>query len=184
MKKTLSLLLAFALCLGLIPQAYAANGSFVDVPASHWAYNEIMEAYNDGVMTGTATRTFSPDGKLDMDQFYTVLTRAFYSFDVEHSTRPGGWPEQNFDAANKHNLFDRIGYNGNTEVSREVMSQMMYNVMLDKHVILPNESEIQQTMNNIPDLSSAQERYRTAVATCYYFDLLSGVDRQGTSVCV
>lgn len=181
MRKKLSLLLAILLCLSLLPQAYASSVPFSDVPADHWAYDAIMETYNDGVMTGTAAGVFSPSGKLNMNQFFTVLTRAFYNDDVVNSTWDGAWPNQNLDAAEKHNLFNGIAsWRGDMEVTREVMAQMMYNVMVDKNVVLPNAQELAGTLSGIPDSSSVDTAFQTAVATCYYWDLLSGTDANGS----
>ena len=186
MKKRLSLLLAFVLCLGLMPCAYATNSPFVDILPDFWAYDSILETYNDGVMMGTGTdehgnKVFSPSGKLNMAQFVTVLTRAFYNDDVVNSTREGAWPNQNYDAADKHNLFTGLTrWGGDIEVTREVMAQMMYNVMVDKEIVLPNDSEIQMTISKIPDFATVDSSYGTAVAVCYYLDLLSGVNEQGT----
>ena len=181
MKKRLSLLLALVFCLGLVPFASADNSPFSDVPSDHWAYDAVMETYNDGVMTGTAPGVFSPSGKLSMAQFVTVLTRAFYNDDVVNSTRDGAWPNQNYDAAEKHNLFTGLTrWGGDIEVTREVMAQMMYNVMIDKGLVLPNAEELAGTISNIPDNSSVDDAFQTAVATCYYWDLLSGTDPSGS----
>ena len=181
MKKRLSLLLALVFCLGLVPFASADNSPFSDVPSDHWAYDAVMETYNDGVMTGTAPGVFSPSGKLSMAQFVTVLTRAFYNDDVVNSTRDGAWPNQNYDAAEKHNLFAGLTrWGGDIEVTREVMAQMMYNVMIDKGLVLPNAEELAGTISNIPDNSSVDDAFQTAVATCYYWDLLSGTDPGGS----
>lgn len=60
------------------------------------------------------------------------------------------------------------------------MAQMIYNVMVDKGTILPNDAEIQATINRIPDIAAVDGNYRTAVAVCCYPDLLSGVNEQGT----
>ena len=181
MKKRLSLLLALVFCLGLVPFASADNSPFSDVPSDHWAYDAVMETYNDGVMTGTAPGVFSPSGKLSMAQFVTVLTRAFYNDDVVNSTRDGAWPNQNYDAAEKHNLFAGLTrWGGDIEVTREVMAQMMYNVMIDKGLVLPNAEELAGTISNIPDNSSVDDAFQTAVATCYYWDLLSGTDPSGS----
>ena len=181
MKKRLSLLLALIFCLGLVPFASADNSPFSDVPSDHWAYDAVMETYNDGVMTGTATGVFSPSGKLSMAQFVTVLTRAFYNDDVVNSTREGAWPNQNYDAAEKHNLFAGLTrWGGDIEVTREVMAQMMYNVMIDKGLVLPSVEELSGTISNIPDNSSVDDAFQTAVATCYYWDLLSGTDPSGS----
>lgn len=181
MKKRLILLLALVFCLGLVPFASADNSPFSDVPSDHWAYDAVMETYNDGVMTGTAPGVFSPSGKLSMAQFVTVLTRAFYNDDVVNSTRDGAWPNQNYDAAEKHNLFAGLTrWGGDIEVTREVMAQMMYNVMIDKGLVLPNAEELAGTISNIPDNSSVDDAFQTAVATCYYWDLLSGTDPSGS----
>ena len=186
MKKKLSLLLACVLCLGLMPCAYADNNPFNDVAPGFWAYDAIMETYNDGVMMGTGTdengnKVFSPSGKLNMNQFFTVLTRAFYNEEVLNCPVAGAWPNQNFAVAQEHNLFNGIAsWLGDTEVTREVMAQMMYNVMVDKEIVLPNDSEIQMTISKIPDFATVDSSYGTAVAVCYYWELLAGVDAQGT----
>ena len=181
MKKRLSLLLALVFCLGLVPFASADNSPFSDVPSDHWAYDAVMETYNDGVMTGTATGVFSPSGKLNMNQFFTVLTRAFYNEEVLNCPVAGAWPNQNFAVAQEHNLFNGIAsWRGDTEVTREVMAQMMYNVMIDKSLVLPNAEELAGTISNIPDNSSVDDAFQTAVATCYYWDLLSGTDPSGS----
>ena len=186
MKKKLSLLLACVLCLGLMPCAYADNNPFNDVAPGFWAYDAIMETYNDGVMMGTGTdengnKVFSPSGKLNMNQFFTVLTRAFYNEEVLNCPVAGAWPNQNFAVAQEHNLFNGIAsWLGDTEVTREVMAEMMYRVMVDKSVVLPNDTEIQATINKIPDIAAVDGNYRTAVAVCYHWELLAGVDAQGT----
>ena len=183
MKKKLSLLLAFVLCLGLMPCAYADNNPFNDVAPGFWAYDDIMETYNDGVMTGTGGGAFSPAGKLNMGQFTTILARAFYADEIITSPDDTLWWEPAYRIAyySNHNLFGEVhNIAGNTEVTREVMAEMMYRVMVDKSVVLPNDTEIQATINKIPDITAVDGNYRTAVAVCYYWELLAGVDTQGT----
>ena len=183
MKKKLSLLLACVLCLGLMPCAYADNNPFNDVAPGFWAYDAIMETYNDGVMTGTGGGAFSPAGKLNMGQFTTILARAFYADEITTSPDDTLWWEPAYRIAyySNHNLFGEVhNIAGNTEVTREVMAEMMYRVMVDKSVVLPNDTEIQATINKIPDIAAVDGNYRTAVAVCYYWELLAGVDTQGT----
>ena len=176
----------FTLILVAIPRVYATNSPFVDILPDFWAYDSILETYNDGVMMGTGTdengnKVFSPSGKLNMNQFFTVLTRAFYNEEVLNCPVAGAWPNQNFAVAQEHNLFNGIAsWLGDTEVTREVMAQMMYNVMIDKGIVLPNDSEIQMIISKIPDFATVDSSYGTAVAVCYYLDLLSGVNEQGT----
>ena len=183
MKKKLSLLLACVLCLGLMPCAYADNNPFNDVAPGFWAYDAIMETYNDGVMTGTGGGAFSPAGKLNMGQFTTILARAFYADEITTSPDDTLWWEPAYRIAyySNHNLFGEVhNIAGNTEVTREVMAEMMYRVMVDKSVVLPNDTEIQATINKIPDIAAVDGNYRTAVAVCYHWELLAGVDAQGT----
>ena len=183
MKKKLSLLLACVLCLGLMPCAYADNNPFNDVAPGFWAYDDIMETYNDGVMTGTGGGAFSPAGKLNMGQFTIILARAFYADEITTSPDDTLWWEPAYRIAyySNHNLFGEVhNIAGNTEVTREVMAEMMYRVMVDKNVVLPNDTEIQATINKIPDIAAVDGNYRTAVAVCYYWELLAGVDAQGT----
>ena len=183
MKKKISLLLACVLYLGLMPCAYADNNPFNDVAPGFWAYDAIMETYNDGVMTGTGGGAFSPAGKLNMGQFTTILARAFYADEITTSPDDTLWWEPAYRIAyySNHNLFGEVhNIAGNTEVTREVMAEMMYRVMVDKSVVLPNDTEIQATINKIPDIAAVDGNYRTAVAVCYYCELLAGVDAQGT----
>ncbi len=90
MKKPVSLLLSAALCVGLAAPAEAsAVQHFSDVPATHWAYQQVERSYADGVMEGTGgdpakgTGLFSPDVTLTMAQFITILGRGFYGPEVQ-----------------------------------------------------------------------------------------------------
>ena len=181
-----AVMLVIVLVLSAMPPAYANNSPFADVAPDHWAVDAISEAYTDGVMTGTGVNesgvpVFTPSGKLNMAQFYTVLTRAFYNEEVLNSTGDKSWPNPNRDVAQKHNLFAGIvHWTNDMEVTRDVMAQMMYNVMVDKGTVLPNNTEIQSTLNKIPDAFYVEDSYRTGVATCYYLELLSGINERGT----
>ena len=181
-----AVMLVIVLVLSAMPPAYANNSPFADVAPDHWAIDAISEAYADGVMTGTGANesgvpVFTPSGKLNMAQFYTVLTRAFYNEEVLNSTGDKSWPNPNRDVAQQHNLFNGITYwTNDMEVTRDVMAQMMYNVMVDKGTVLPNNTEIQSTLNKIPDAFYIEDNYRTGVATCYYLELLSGINERGT----
>ena len=76
-KKFISLMLALALCLGLAVPVSAAG--FSDVPASHWAYEQINQAVADGIVGGYADGTFKPAAPVSYAAFSLMLARAFYS---------------------------------------------------------------------------------------------------------
>ena len=188
MKKKLSLLLALVLCLGLVPQAKADSSPFGDVPASHWAYDAIMEAYEDGAVAGTGNNSnghplYSPSDKVTMAQFIAILTRAFYGAEVEASNRStkSCWYNKNYGVAESHHLFNSVeNWFGNDEVTREAMAQVLYNLMLDRGIVLPNEQELQIATSRIPDFNSVSTDNADAVATCYYLELITGMDQVGS----
>lgn len=77
-KRILSLLLSLCLVLGLFPStAFAASGNlpFTDVNTSDWYYNAVQYAYENGIMKGTSSTTFSPDYTTDRGMIVTVLHR-------------------------------------------------------------------------------------------------------------
>jgi len=182
-KITIATLLVAVIMLTFVPHVYANGSPFNDVLPDFWAYDAIVETYNDEVMTGTAPQTFSPDEKLDMAQFTTILARAFYKDELTAPGPDDDWwaPAYRIAYYENHNLFGEVhNIASNTQTTREVMAEMMYRVMVDKGAVLPNDAEIQMAMNRIPDLASVDSNFRTAVAVCYYLDLLTGVDANGT----
>ena len=48
---------------------------FADVGESHWAYNEISWAYENGYMNGISATTFSPSGTVSRQQVWMILAR-------------------------------------------------------------------------------------------------------------
>ena len=78
MKRILSLLLSLCLVLGLIPgTAFAAGGNlpFTDVDTTDWCYDAVQYVYEKGMMNGTSTTTFSPDGTTTRGMIVTILHR-------------------------------------------------------------------------------------------------------------
>ena len=100
MRKKLSLVLALLLVFGLVPKADASSSPFSDVPTSHWAYDAILEAYEDGVVQGTGHNVdgaaiFNPSGKVTIAQFNAILTRAFYPKEIKYA-EPDDWAIKNY----------------------------------------------------------------------------------------
>lgn len=77
-KRLLSLALALCLALSLLPgTALAAAGPnpFWDIPASHWAHDEVTYVYDNDLMNGTSATHFSPDSATTRAMVVTVLYR-------------------------------------------------------------------------------------------------------------
>lgn len=56
--------------------AFAKEDSvFSDVKSTKWYYDEVMEAYNQGIMVGVSEDKFSPDTQVTREMFITALSR-------------------------------------------------------------------------------------------------------------
>lgn len=80
MKKFVSLILSLAICLALVPSAFAAEtrdtpAKFTDVPADAWYWDELDYALANGYISGTSDTTFSPSANVTRGQFVTILGR-------------------------------------------------------------------------------------------------------------
>lgn len=78
MKKTVSLLLALVLALGLAVPALAVGPTFNDVPSTYWGYADIEAVAEAGLMNGTGNGAFSPEMKVSAAQFLTLLGRLVF----------------------------------------------------------------------------------------------------------
>ena len=77
-KRFLSLALAAIMALGLAVPALAAGQTFSDVPSSYWGYADIEAVAEAGLMNGTGGGAFSPEMKVSVAQFLTLLGRLVF----------------------------------------------------------------------------------------------------------
>ena len=75
MKKLLTILLSITLCMGLIPAALAVDTGFSDVPADASYADAVAWCKEHGVMNGTSSTTFDPNGTLTRAMVAAVLYR-------------------------------------------------------------------------------------------------------------
>lgn len=73
-----SFALAVVLVLGLVSPAMAAGQTFTDVPSSYWGYADIEAVAEAGLMNGTGGGAFSPEMKVSVAQFLTLLGRLVF----------------------------------------------------------------------------------------------------------
>ena len=77
-KRLLSLLLVWCMVFGLCPAtAFAANSNnpFTDVETADWFYDAAQYVYDNGMMNGTSSTTFSPDATTTRAMIVTILHR-------------------------------------------------------------------------------------------------------------
>ncbi len=171
MKRTLSFLLA--LCLGLSVPALAAELS--DVPADHWAYQQVSRCVQDGIVSGYSDGAFKPTNPVSYGAFSIMLARAFYASEL------AGYSDQGTATGeaimNKHGILSgtsRSSASIGASLPREDMAQVMYNILVDKGAKIPTDTEYLQSMGSISDFQSINNNCRRAVMVCYTTGLLGG----------
>lgn len=74
-KRLLAVLLALALTVAMVPEAFAVDsGSITDI-SGHWAENSIRWALEGNVFYGVSDTSFQPEGSMTRGMFVTVLGR-------------------------------------------------------------------------------------------------------------
>lgn len=177
MKKISALILTFVIAMSLAIPAFAAD--FKDVPQDFWAYGQIQAAVQNGVTNGYADGCFRPDNPVTNAHFAAYLARAFYAGEY---TEGGAAPWYNVytETLNRHGVLDGATVSGsfadsiNRPIDRYDMARMMYNILADKGVELPEQATLDQAQSRIGDWESIPADCRTAVSACYELGILRG----------
>lgn len=62
---------------GTKPTPAPEKDVFEDVPSTYWAYQEIMNLYNAGIINGKTATTFDPDGDITRAEFTKMVAKLF-----------------------------------------------------------------------------------------------------------
>ena len=173
-KQITAFALALVLCAGLAVPVSAAG--FSDVPASHWAYEQINRAVADGVVGGYQDGTFRPAAPVSYAAFSLMLARAFYSGEL--AAYPNGGTEAGEAIMNRHNILrdtSRMSRSSGSDLPREDMAQCMYNLLVGTGAAIPSDTEYLKSMSSISDFYSINPNCRRAVMVCYTLGLLGGL---------
>lgn len=181
MKRILMSVVAAALGMSMVYMAMAT--SFVDVPASHWAYGSIEKAAGNNWVSGTGNGKYEPDGAVTGAQWLTMVVRVFYGDEVLGGSS-ATWYIPYVAVADAHKLRENADmdslYDGlNKNMNRYQMAVVMANVLKDKGVTA-TEAQKAKAKAQIPDWNSIPSKYQDAVATASGLGLIAGVDEQGT----
>lgn len=172
--------LSIALALTMVStSAFAVSVEFTDVPSSHWASSSISEMAEKGVVSGTGNNKYSPDLTVSYAQFATMIARSFYNDQIEGDGDK--WYSSFMATAEKVGILEGTQVLDNESlaeagINRYEMAQVMYNVMSQKGVTIPNNFDT----SKIGDWSSIPANYQKAVSACYSLGTLSGTDNKGT----
>lgn len=184
-KKIVSAALTCVLAASLSVPVLAADLTFSDVPASHWAAQPILEMTEQGLFSGTTTPingvgTFSPEATMNRGAFLTVLTRWLFGDELDTmSTTPSTpWWQNNYTLALQYGLLKdkELGGDLDKAMSRQEMAVVLARVA--QGLGLKPDTLVGESV--IPDWDSIGEGYREGVRLSYSLGFIGGVDNKGT----
>ncbi len=204
-KEVVALSLALVLMAGLFAPAYAAESSFTDVPANHWAAEAIQEMVDLGVMTGKGNGQFAPDAVISNAEFLTMIVRRFYpdyiTGDGTNQYFNGHWWTPYLYAASKAHILtdgldtyrtfgdDAFGIKAvrpDDPITRYDMAVILYMTAVDvfgEHFDEPYDltqvsdyAAIQEYDNSLP---GSARKVEGIIEYCYRKGLLSGMGSSG-----
>ena len=174
MKKIFLPLLAL-LCLVLPAQA----AGFYDLPADHWAQEEIRRAVDAGAVNGYGDGSFQPTRDVTAAQFCAMLSRSFLAEEYaaakegKYQAMEACLPVLKGTSVEKtwRDLGKRWDRYVNEPLSRYDMAQILYNLVLEKDAL---QETIQLSTTDIADWADIPDGCHTAVFTCWGMGLLKG----------
>lgn len=152
---------------------------FYDLPADHWAGEEIRRAVDAGAINGYSDGSFQPGRDATAAQFCAMLSRSFLKEEFD-AAKEGKY--QAMDAcldvlegtavrAVYKSSWKRWDRYVNEPLSRYDMAQIAYNVLRERDAL---QETIQLSTADIADWGDVPEGYHSAVFTCWGLGILRG----------
>lgn len=178
----ISIVLALSLLIGLIPSgAFAAPESrrvpFSDVKSTDWFYEPVEYAYENGLMTGTGSSTFSPNLTTTRGMIVTILHRMEGEPDASRAAfndvpRSRYYAEA-IDWASANGIVSGYGSNRfgpDDPITREQMASIMYRYSEYKGY----DTSASASLNRFKDGSSVSNYAKNVMRWAVGSGLLSG----------
>ena len=178
----ISIVLALSLLIGLIPSgAFAAPESrrvpFSDVKSTDWFYEPVEYAYENGLMTGTGSSTFSPNLTTTRGMIVTILHRMEGEPDAARAafndvSRSRYYAEA-IDWANANGIVSGYGggrFGPDDPITREQMASIMYRYSEYKGY----DTSASASLNRFKDGSSVSNYAKDVMRWAVGSGLLSG----------
>ena len=194
MKKTLRNVAALALGAGmLVMNVAAASTVFADVPRSHWAYQHVTRAAEEGLVSGMGNGVYGVDNKLSNAEFSAMICGLFYSNEVKEQGSSGDWWRPYLEAAYQRGALSGTTAGAergkqqkwtssvaNAQINRYDMAQIIMNISDDQDWEAPTLNEMAIAVTQIADWKNIPAKYQTAVTVAYAKGYLGGMDDKGT----
>ena len=190
-QRIVTALLALGLCAPLALPARAA-ATFNDIPTSHWSYNYVQTAAQNGWVNGVGNGKYNPNGNVTAAEWYTMALRMAYGKDTLDSVEvpanelyANKWYAKTMEYAIDELLFVYSGgVTGSTvgqvmtdmesNISREKMAASIWNILKDYGYKAGDLSAV-----SIPDMGTVNQGYQYGVKVAYSTGILQGVDSTG-----
>jgi len=183
LKKIISLVIAFMLCISLSVPALAT--SFPDVPSDYWAYNSIQSATEKGVVSGYADGSFKPAANVTNAQFVVMLARAFYADTIgnreeDNAGQPWWW--SNWSALSRNGILqgnenfsslERFKENAANNISRYDMALLISGILNNKGYTATDAQKL-QAQGAVTDYANIPAQYQEAVKMTFALGLITG----------
>ncbi len=173
-KRMLSLALALVLAVSLAVPAFAfTTPDFTDLPSDNWAYESVMRMADAGVIKGTGGGAFSPEMKVSVAQFLTLVGRVVFP-DVKAEGED--WYGPYISAAQEGGLLTETQVDTSkpeAEISRYDMA-----VILRGAAKKLGKSETLAQQSQVADYGLVPTMYADAVLAVYGMGLIQG-DQNG-----
>lgn len=152
---------------------------FYDLPADHWAGEEIQRAVDAGAINGYSDGSFQPGRDVTAAQFCAMLSRTFLKEELDAAPE-GKYREMDACLDVLEGTAVRAVYKSswkrwdryvNEPLSRYDMAQIAYNVLREKDAL---QETIQLSTADIADWADVPEGYHSAVFTCWGLGILRG----------
>lgn len=170
--------LLLALTTTTIGPFFAADTPFTDVPANHWAHEQINQAVSGGIVGGYNDGTFKPGNPVSYGAFSLMLARAFYPNELSGTGVAAGEA-----VMEKHGITENTarqrGAAASQPMSREDMALYMFNLLEDTRTPIPGSDEYLSAKDAINDFFDIDPYNRRAVMICYTIGLLTGQNDGG-----
>ncbi len=138
---------------------------FDDVNESSWYYNDIMEAYREGLVEGVPTtqeydgHIYSPDVGVSIAETITMAVRAHskkYGIEYEYALTGGKWYDFYVNYAKQHSIIEKDFDDYSRKATRAevayIFSNLFNDIETEKNTIIPDVDENTKYCNEIHKL--------------------------------
>ena len=174
-RKLLSLLLAATMTVSMAATASAAFSDFTDVKG-HWAEKTLNQAYSDGILKGSGSKTMSPNSSVTTAQAVTMLCRVLHvtgQGDTSSLQIPqGAWYTQDAAKAVYAGLLD----NSDAGQLDQSISRKDAFILFDKAFQIAEAQPDLTVLDQFPDATSLTGQSQRAAAALVEAGIVSGSD--------